>query len=64
MNSNIFKIIFCTVLILAGPRSLIPAHSADMVIPSVIIDAGQTNKSPGAISVTGKYEVEYNDIFV
>lgn len=64
MNSNILKIIFCTVLILAGPRSLIPAHSADDIKPSVIIDAGHTNQHPGAISLTGKYEVEYNDIIV
>jgi len=29
--------------------------------PVIIIDAGHTHKAPGAMSITGKHEVEYND---
>jgi len=32
--------------------------------PVVVIDAGHTKKTPGAVSVTGRHEVEYNDHFV
>ncbi len=64
MKWKIQKVICCAVLILAGPLLWIHAHSADEIKPFIIIDAGHTNKSPGAISITGKYEVEYNDIFV
>jgi N-acetylmuramoyl-L-alanine amidase len=32
--------------------------------PVVVIDAGHTNKMPGALSITGRHEVEYNDSLV
>jgi N-acetylmuramoyl-L-alanine amidase len=59
-------VILCVVFILIGPPSFIDARSDDTSFekPVVIIDPGHTNKMPGAVSITGKYEVAYNDNLV
>jgi N-acetylmuramoyl-L-alanine amidase len=66
MKKGIPIVILCVVFILTGPPSFIDARSDDTSSekPVVIIDAGHTNKMPGAVSITGKYEVEYNDNLV
>ena len=64
MKWKVLRAIVCAVMILSGSPSLLHANAADVFKPAVIIDAGHTNKSPGAVSITGKYEVVYNDNFV
>ncbi|MCX5881301.1 MAG: N-acetylmuramoyl-L-alanine amidase [Deltaproteobacteria bacterium] len=66
MKKGMLPVILCVVFILIGPPSFIDARSDDSSFekPVVIIDAGHTNKMPGAVSITGKYEVEYNDNLV
>jgi len=66
MKQRALSAILCAVIILSGPPSLIDAGSEDALIekPVVIIDPGHTDKMPGAVSITGKYEVAYNDNLV
>jgi N-acetylmuramoyl-L-alanine amidase len=56
-------LILCLVIILSGVAFNNDATSNDTSIekPVVIIDPGHTKKMPGAISVTGRFEVAYND---
>jgi len=67
MKKRSMSVIFWAVLfILLCPPCLRNAGSEDTssVKPAVIIDPGHTDKKPGAVSVTGKYEVAYNDHLV
>ena len=66
MKQRALSVILCVVIILLGPPSFIDAGSDDSTVekPVVIIDPGHTNKMPGAVSITGKYEVAYNDNLV
>jgi N-acetylmuramoyl-L-alanine amidase len=56
-------VILGLVFMLSGPPLSGNAEADDTLFakPVVIIDAGHTNKMPGAMSITGKHEVEYND---
>ncbi len=47
------------ILVLSGNAGA--ASDALHAEPVIIIDAGHTHKAPGAMSITGKHEVEYND---
>ena len=60
------QIILWTLFILSGPLFRLHAWAVESstVKPVVILDPGHTNKMPGAISITGKYEVVYNDNLV
>ncbi|MBI5593223.1 MAG: N-acetylmuramoyl-L-alanine amidase [Deltaproteobacteria bacterium] len=62
MKKGKLIVISCVVFILSGLPSF--ARSDDAEKPVVILDAGHTNKMPGAVSITGKYEVTYNDNLV
>ncbi len=66
MKQRTLCVILCVVIILLGPPSFTDARSDDASFekPVVIIDPGHTNKMPGAVSITGKYEVTYNDNLV
>jgi N-acetylmuramoyl-L-alanine amidase len=66
VKKGMLPVILCVVFILIGPPSFIDARSDDTSFekPVVIIDPGHTKKMPGAVSITGKYEVEYNDNLV
>lgn len=66
MTRAILQVLLGVSFILTGLPYLATAGSEDpsCAKPVVIIDSGHTNKMPGAISVTGKYEVEYNDNLV
>lgn len=66
MKKVIQQIVTFIILILAGPHSLFCAQTSELlpVKPIILLDSGHTNTTPGAISVTGKYEVVYNDNLV
>jgi N-acetylmuramoyl-L-alanine amidase len=66
MIQRTLSVILCIVFVLIGPPSFTDARSDDSTFekPVVIIDPGHTNKMPGAVSITGKYEVAYNDDLV
>ena len=58
------KIIGCVLFILTALMFCVDVFSATGSPPAnrvIILDAGHTPKQPGAISITGRYEVEYND---
>lgn len=66
MRRRILLAIIFVVFMLPGPPSCNSARADEISIikPVVVIDSGHTNKIPGAISITGKHEVEYNDTMV
>ena len=65
MKRRILLIIFGVIFILPGPTANCTAGADNTFLKTVvIIDAGHTDKKPGAISITGKHEVEYNDNLV
>lgn len=66
MKKVIQQIVTFIILILAGPHSLFCAQTSEIssAKPIIVLDSGHTNKTPGAISITGKYEVVYNDNLV
>jgi N-acetylmuramoyl-L-alanine amidase len=54
-----------TAFMLQGsPFTAIAGKDEHRVKPVVVLDAGHTNKTPGAVSITGRHEVEYNDHLV
>lgn len=66
MRRKSVKSILSFVCILICTLSSVEAAPAvsSVAKPVVIIDAGHTKKAPGTISITGRYEVEYNDALV
>ena len=64
---NTFRFAIVIFAIIIG-QLLIDNASAgdDTVIDSItiVLDPGHTHKSPGAVSISGSYEVDYNDRFV
>ena len=64
-NLILFSITLFTFISQVSPAT--GTERADTILfgkPKVIIDSGHTNKMPGATSITGKREVEYNDKLV
>jgi N-acetylmuramoyl-L-alanine amidase len=59
---SILSFVFILICTLSSVEAS-PAASS-VVKPVVIIDAGHTKKAPGTISITGRYEVDYNDALV
>jgi N-acetylmuramoyl-L-alanine amidase len=57
IRSLIISIIYCVLLSTY-------AYTAEPVVPIIVIDPGHTSKHPGAISLRGIPEVDYNDNFV
>jgi N-acetylmuramoyl-L-alanine amidase len=66
MGRKSVKSILSFVFILICTLSSVEAAPAVSSVskPVVIIDAGHTKKAPGTMSITGRYEVDYNDALV
>ena len=67
MKKWILPVILCGLLALTVPPQFVAAGGSDdapIEKSLVIIDPGHTDKLPGALGVTGKYEVAYNDNLV
>jgi N-acetylmuramoyl-L-alanine amidase len=60
-RKSVNRILSFVFIFICSLLSVKASPAASMVAkPVVVIDAGHTKKEPGAISITGRYEVEYN----
>ena len=51
-------------IVIAFGAALVSAEDVKTIVPVIVLDPGHTKKNPGALSVRGIFEVEYNDKLV